>query len=216
MPQFNTVATSAADKATFMSKVWAYFGLAILVAALGAWSGEIVMQTLAGVGIPYYAVHIAFMGLMFAQWKFSHVPAMLYVFAFVSGLVLYPTLAFADATGQMMAVIQALLSAGGLFFAAAIFGYTTKKDLSGMGQFLMMTMFGLFIASIINIFIGGDTMRMILSGVGVVLFSAYTSYDVQAIKNGAYDSAVSAAYHLYFNLFAIFQYLLSFFLSAGE
>ena len=211
MSQFESVATQINEKATFMSKVWTYFGLAILVAALGAWSGELVLQY-----IPYMAVYIAFMGLMFAQWKLSENAIMLYLFAFVSGLVIYPTLAFAAMTGQMTAVIQALLSASGLFFATAIFGYTTKKDLSGMGQFLMMTMFGLFIAGIINIFMHNEMMHMIISGVGVVLFSAYTSYDIQAIKNGAYRSPVQAAYHLYFNLFAIFQYMLSFFLNYGE
>ena len=211
---FQTMA-STERSVSFMSTVWMYFGFAIAVAALGAWAGGMIIAATS-----FWVPYIAFMGLMLTQtfWaenKSLGIP-LFFVFAFCSGAILYPTLAFASMTGQIGAVIQALLSASGLFFAAAIWGYTTKKDLSGWGQFLFFTMIGLFIAGILNIFLGNGMFQMIISGIGVVLFSAYTAYDLQAIKNGAYNSPVMAALHLYINLFAIFNHLLTFFLSSNE
>jgi FtsH-binding integral membrane protein len=203
------------ERAKFISSVWAYFGLAIGMATIGAWAGEIIISSL-GFFIPY----IAFIALMLTQgfWATNkNIAAPLFIlFAFISGTILYPTLAYASMTGQIGAVIQALLASSGLFFAAAIWGYTTKKDLSGMGQFLFFTMIGVFIAGVVNIFLGNSLLDLIISGIAVVLFSAYTAYDIQAIKNGLYDSAIMAALHLYINMFALFSNLLNIFLSTND
>ncbi len=200
-------------RADFLAKVWAYFGLAIATAAVGAYFGKEIIILPHSFYVPYGI----FMALMFTQgmWGNSKTFAvpMFLLFAFSSGTILYPTLAFAAQTGQILAVIQALAASAGLFFAAAIFGYTTKKDLSGMGQFLFFTMLGVFIAGIVNIFIGSSMMSFIISCISVVLFSAYTAYDLQAIKNGAYESAIMAATHLYINIFALFNNLLNIFLA---
>jgi len=200
-------------RADFLAKVWAYFGLAIATAAVGAYFGREIITLTHSFYVPYGV----FMLLMFTQgfWTNSKtfaIPLFL-LFAFSSGTILYPTLAFAAQTGQIAAVVQALAASAGLFFAAAIFGYTTKKDLSGMGQFLFFTMIGVFIAGIVNIFIGSSFVSFIISCVSVVLFSAYTAYDLQAIKNGAYESAIMAATHLYINIFALFTSLLNIFLN---
>jgi len=200
-------------RADFLAKVWAYFGLAIATAAVGAYFGKEIITLTQSFYVPYGV----FMLLMFTQgfWANSKtfaIPLFL-LFAFSSGTILYPTLAFAAQTGQIAAVVQALAASAGLFFAAAIFGYTTKKDLSGMGQFLFFTMIGVFIAGIVNIFIGSSLVSFIISCISVVLFSAYTAYDLQAIKNGAYESAIMAATHLYINIFALFTNLLNIFLN---
>lgn len=205
--------SSVTARADFLAKVWAYFGVAIATAAVGAYFGkEIIMLTQS-----FYVPYGIFMVLMLTQgmWANSKTFAipMFLLFAFASGIILYPTLAFAAMTGQISAVIQALAASAGLFFAAAIFGYTTKKDLSGMGQFLFFTMIGVFIAGIVNIFIGSSLVSFIISCISVVLFSAYTAYDLQAIKNGAYGSAIMAATHLYINIFALFTNLLNIFLN---
>jgi len=200
-------------RAEFLAKVWAYFGVAIATAAVGAYFGKEIIMLAHSFYVPYGI----FMLLMFTQTMWGNSKTfglpMFLLFAFSSGTILYPTLAFAAQTGQIMAVVQALAASAGLFFAAAIFGYTTKKDLSGMGQFLFFTMIGVFIAGIVNIFIGSSMMSFIISCISVVLFSAYTAYDLQAIKNGAYESAIMAATHLYINIFALFSNLLNIFLS---
>lgn len=213
---------SAQKQATFLSTVWTYFGLAVAVASLGAWAG---MPILFAVGSPWIPF-IAFMAMMFTQgmWinsKTFRIP-MFFLFTFISGVILAPTLYFAGATGQIGAVVQALVAASGTFFAAALFGYVTKKDLSGWGQFLFMGMMGLLIVGLMSIAgqafnIGflqfGDTFSYIYSGISIVIFAAYTSYDLQNIKNGLYSSPLQAAMSLYINMFILVQNMLNLFLS---
>ncbi len=198
--------------ATFLSKTWMYFGLAILTAAVGAFLAPFV--------IPYttfWGPYVFFIILMFTQgfWitnKTWSTPVF-FLFAMASGMIIYPTLAYASMTGQFAAIIQALVASSATFFAAALFGYTTKKDLSGMGQFLFITMIGLLIASVVNIFLVNTIFSLVLSGIAVVLFAAYTAYDLQAIKNGWYATPLQAALSLYINIFALFQNLLNLFLT---
>jgi FtsH-binding integral membrane protein len=206
---------SREKSATFLSAVWAYFGLAIAMSALGAWAAPLYID-LAN-PLFFWGVIIAHAGLMLMGHIWAHkkeiaVP-LFFVFAFLSGTVLYPLLAFAALTGQIMAIFNALVATASLFFAAAVVGYTTKKDLSGMGQFLFFAMIGLIVVSIMNIFFFSGIVSTILSVVTVIVFSGFVSYDMQNIKNGVYSSPIYAALHLFISLFAIFQNLLSLFLS---
>lgn len=210
------VSAQSTSQSRFLSAVWTWFGIGIAMAAVGAWAGQPILNAVGSFYIPYGA----FIGMMFLQfvWNWPEdkkfgTPLYL-LFTFLSGVVLYPTLVFASATGQMEAVFQALVASAGLFFVAAVWGYTTKKDLSGMGQFLFFTMIGLFIAGLLNAFVfKSDMGSMIISGIAVVLFSAYTAYDLQAIKNGMFRTPISAAINLYINMFALFSHLLNLFLS---
>jgi len=68
------------------------------------------------------------------------------------------------------------------FGALSLWGYTTKRDLSGMGTFLMMGLFGLIIASIVNIFLQSSAMEWTLSIIGLLVFAGFTAYDTQRIK----------------------------------
>ncbi|MFA6034797.1 MAG: Bax inhibitor-1/YccA family protein [Myxococcota bacterium] len=70
----------------------------------------------------------------------------------------------------------------GTFGAMSAFGYLTKRDLSGMGQFLMMGLFGIIIASIVNIFVASTTLMWVTTYVGVLVFTGLTAYDTQKIK----------------------------------
>jgi FtsH-binding integral membrane protein len=78
---------------------------------------------------------------------------------------------------------NAFVSTGALFGAMSLWGVTTKKDLSGWGHYLMMGLFGLIIASLINMFLRSDGMSYLISYVGVLLFTGLTAYDTQRIKN---------------------------------
>ena len=69
------------------------------------------------------------------------------------------------------------------FAGLSLWGYTTKKDISGWGSFLIMGVIGLIIASIINIFLGSETMAFVISGIGVLIFAGLTAYDTQRLKN---------------------------------
>ncbi|MEE4154771.1 MAG: Bax inhibitor-1/YccA family protein, partial [Erythrobacter sp.] len=70
----------------------------------------------------------------------------------------------------------------GAFAGLSLFGYTTKKDLSGLGTFLIMGLIGLIIAMILNIFLQSGTLAFVISGLGVLIFAGLTAYDTQRLK----------------------------------
>jgi uncharacterized protein len=108
----------------------------------------------------------------------------------------------------------------GTFGAMSIYGYTTKKDLTKLGSFLMMGLFGIIIASIVNIFMKSTMMYYVISIIGVLVFVGLTAYDTQKIKNMylASDSgevmgkkAVMGALTLYLDFINLFIMLLRLF-----
>lgn len=87
-----------------------------------------------------------------------------------------------------MDVARAFFITSGMFAGASLFGYTTKKDLSGVGRFLMMAAIGLLIAMIVNIFIASSMFSLILSAGIVLVFAGLTAYETQQIKNWYMDT----------------------------
>ena len=105
------------------------------------------------------------------------------------------------------------------FAALSIYGYTTKKSLSGLGSFLIMGVFGLIIAQIVNIFMASTQLDFMISIVGVLIFAGLTAYDTQKIKNmylagdnneAAGKKSVLGALTLYLDFILMFQFLLAF------
>ncbi len=113
------------------------------------------------------------------------------------------------------AIFKAFIATTGMFAAMAAFGYFTKKDLSGIGQFLLMALFGIIIASIVNAFFVQSAMAsMAIDVVVVLVFAGLTAYDTQKIKqvflvHGAVGNlAILGALHLYLDFINIFRSLL--------
>lgn len=77
------------------------------------------------------------------------------------------------------------------FAGLSLFGYTTKRDLTGMGSFLIMAVWGLIAAMVLNMFVGSEPMAYVLSAAGIVIFAGLTAYDTQKIKS-AYRTGISA------------------------
>jgi len=71
----------------------------------------------------------------------------------------------------------------GTFAGMSLYGYTTKRDLSGMGSFLMMGLIGIIIASIVNMFLASSALHFVISVIGVLIFVGLTAYDTQKIKS---------------------------------
>jgi hypothetical protein len=120
---------------------------------------------------------------------------------------------------KLPSVITSFFSAAAMFGAAAIYGYTTKRSLTGLGGFLFMGVIGLIVASIVNVFLGSSTIGWVIALIGVIIFTVITAYDVQRIKYGDYITAtgsiekasVLGALHLYINFVNIFLFLLRLF-----
>ena len=107
-----------------------------------------------------------------------------------------------------------------MFGAMSVWGYTTKRDLTGMGSFLFMGLIGIVIASIVNIFLASDAMSFVISIVGVLVFTGLTAYDTQSIKEEYYagDSselaakkAIMGALRLYLDFINLFIMMLQLF-----
>ena len=106
------------------------------------------------------------------------------------------------------------------FGALSLYGYITKKDLSGWGSFLFMGLIGIVIASLVNIFIGSSALQFAISVIGVLVFSGLTAYDTQQIKEMYYRGddattqgrkAIMGALRLYLDFINLFVMLLSLF-----
>jgi len=103
------------------------------------------------------------------------------------------------------------------FGALSLYGYTTKRDLTAFGSFLMMGLFGLIIASVVNVFLGWSTLSFITSVGGVLIFGGLTAWDTQMLKNMYYGTngdeetnklAIYGALNLYMDFLNIFISLL--------
>jgi FtsH-binding integral membrane protein len=148
--------------------------------------------------------HLSVSGAQIAFWAFSALMGI----SLSSIFLVY--------TGTSIARVFFITAAS--FGALSLYGYTTKKDLSGFGTFLIMGLFGIVIASLVNIFLGSTMLQFIISCVGVVVFSGLTAYDTQNIKN-MYDvnddgtlagrKAIMGALSLYLDFINLFTMLLN-------
>lgn len=141
-----------------------------------------------------------------------------YVYAAIMGLSL--SFIFLAFTG--MSIAQTFLVTSISFAGLSLWGYTTKKDISGWGAFLIMGLIGLIVASIVNIFLGSPALHFAISVIGVLIFAGLTAYDTQKIKNDyiqhahAMDaewlakSAIMGALNLYLDFINLFLFLLQF------
>ncbi len=121
-------------------------------------------------------------------------------------------------TGESLASTFFVTAAA--FGALSLIGYTTKKDLTGMGSFLIMGVIGLIIASVVNMFMQSGTMALIISGLGVLIFAGLIAYDTQRLKMTYYQlggdqqamgvATGFGALSLFINFVNLFQFLLAF------
>ncbi|WP_414713937.1 Bax inhibitor-1/YccA family protein [Sphingomonas sp.] len=114
-------------------------------------------------------------------------------------------------------IAMAFFTASAMFAGLSLVGYTTRRDLTGMGNFLFMGLIAVIGASLVNLFIGSSVLQMVLSVVGVIVFAGLTAWDTQRLKSEyiAYGRseagdklAIMGALSLYLNLINMFQLLL--------
>jgi FtsH-binding integral membrane protein len=138
-----------------------------------------------------------------------------WAFAAVMGLSMSSI--FLVFTGTSIA--QTFFAVAAAFLGLSLYGYTTKRDLSGFGTFLIMGVVGLFVAMLINLFLQSPAMQLAISAIGVLLFAGLTAYDTQKIKSMyAYVAGsdmmgkvvIMGALNLYLDFVNMFTFLLQF------
>jgi uncharacterized protein len=122
---------------------------------------------------------------------------------------------------KLGSITSVFFTTSAAFAALSLYGYTTKKDLSGWGSFLIMGVVGLFIASIVNIWLASSALQFAISCLGVLIFAGLTAYDTQQIKDGYYavyhdaaavsKGAIMGALTLYLDFINMFTSMLNIF-----
>ena len=155
--------------------------------------------------------------MSFGQNRFSAGTLQLMFWGFAALMGASMSTIFLVYTGQSIATT--FFATAGAFAGLSLFGYTTKKDLSGWGSFLIMGVIGLIVASLVNMFLQSPMMHYVISFLGVLIFAGLTAYDTQRIKSMyAYvagtdmvgKTVVLSALSLYLDFINMFQFLLSF------
>ena len=178
-----------------------------------------VAQTVYGSPLQYVVMFAPFALVMYLSFKINKLSPftarnVFYLYAALMGLSLSSILLVF--TGESVA--RAFFVTAAAFAALSIYGYTTKKSLSGLGSFLIMGVFGLIIAQIVNMFLGSSQLDFMITIIGVLIFAGLTAYDTQKIKNmylagddaeTARKKSIMGALNLYLDFILMFQFLLA-------
>lgn len=224
-----TVAKAQSQASTvFLAKVfnWMAIGMALTAgAAFIVATSPAAQAVIFGNKLVFYGLIFGELGLVFylsarVEKLSAQTATGLFIgYALLNGLTLSAILL--RYTGASIAAT--FLITAGMFGAMAVYGMVTKKDLSGIGSFCIMGLFGIIIASVVNIFMGSSMMSWVISGIGVMVFTGLTAYDVQKITqigaSGIMQSgeaairktAIMGALSLYLDFINLFLMLLYFF-----
>ena len=206
----------------YMSKVYGYMATGLLGTALAAYFGAASGLYISLAQTPFiWLLVLAPLGMVLflsaRLHKMSSATAknMFWLYAGLTGLSLsYVLLAF---TG--VSVVRTFLVTAASFGALSLYGYTTKRDLSGMGSFLFMGLIGIILAAIVNFFLQSSALHFAISVIGVLIFAGLTAYDTQDIKRIYYagdtretaeKKAIMGALRLYLDFINMFLLLLQF------
>lgn len=155
----------------------------------------------------FFSFRIDRMSVSAAQMTF-------WAFAAIMGLSLSSI--FLVFTGA--SITQTFFVTAAAFGALSLFGYTTRRDLTAMGSFLIMGVFGIIIAMLVNLFLQSSALQFAISAIGVLVFAGLTAYDTQKIKESYYEgdvavmgrNAIMGALTLYLDFVNMFSFLLNF------
>ena len=215
-----SISNSAQYVTDGMNRVYSNMFMAVMNSMLVSYfvSTSPALMTFLFTGVLKWIVILAPLAAIFAISFYMHkvtkgqAMLMLHGFAALMGL----SFATIFVVYTSMSIVQAFLGAACLFLAMSLYGYTTKRDLTSVGQFMFIGLIGIIIASVINIFIGSSLMQMVVSALAVIIFLGLTAYDTQKIREMlAYDrnghAEVSGALTLYLDFINLFLSLLQLF-----
>ena len=206
-----------------MLRVYNYMGLGLVMTGLVAF----IVGTTPALYVPIFSTplkwfvmlaplaFVLFFSFRMESMSASGAQTLFWAFCAVMGLSLASI--FLVFTGTSIA--RTFFIAAAMFGATSLYGYTTKRDLSQFGSFLIMGLIGVVIASLVNLFLASGALQFAISVIGIVVFVGLTAWDTQSIKEQYAENfdgeskqklAVFGAFSLYLNFINIFQLLLNF------
>jgi FtsH-binding integral membrane protein len=207
-----------------MLKVYNYMSSGVLltgIVSLLFFNSGYAASIMLGGGILPWIIILSPLAIVFAmsfgvnRMQTSTLQMLFWAFATLMGLSM--STLFLVYTGTSIA--QTFFATAAAFLGLSLYGYTTKRDLSGFGTFLIMGVVGILVALLINMFLQSSAMALAISAIGVLLFAGLTAYDTQRIKSMYLQlqgteflgkAAIMGALSLYLDFINMFQFLLSF------
>ncbi|MFC3227131.1 Bax inhibitor-1/YccA family protein [Marinibaculum pumilum] len=222
-------ATRTADRAvvdqalrSYMLRVYNLMASGLLVSGIVAVviaMSPAVQQVVFQPGLVWLFI-LAPIGILFAmsfginKWSAGTVQGMYWLMVAAFGVSL--STIFIAYTSE--SIVRVFFITAATFGAMSLYGYTTKRDLSGWGTFLFMGLIGILIASVVNIFLESSMLQFVVSVIGVLIFTGLTAYDTQRIKSDFYEGdpaevmskkSIMGAVSLYLNFLNLFMLLMS-------
>lgn len=220
------------NASVFMQQVYTWMTAAMLVtaaAAYGVTTSPALMGMIFGSTISMILLMVAIFGLViYLQAAMPRLSAgaatgFFLLYAALMGVMLGPILLVYTASS----ITQAFVVTAGMFAGMSVFGAVTKRDLTGMGSFLMMGLWGILLAMIVNLFLRSPMMDFVISIIGVIVFAGLTAFDTQKLRamgdNAPLDDTVAirrgailGALTLYLDFINMFLFLLRIFGNARD
>jgi len=212
----------------YVRSVYNWMGIGLALTGFMAYyvsSSESILRLVFGNPLLLMVLIVAELGLVFAiagmvnRMSAGTATALFVIYSGLNGVTLSSIfLVYAQAS-----IVSTFFICAATFIACSLYGWTTKKDLTSLGGFMMMGLIGIVIASLVNLFIQSSSVSMIISYIGVFVFVGLTAYDTQKIKNMAMTQpanldgavvrkgAIVGALSLYLDFINLFLMLLSIF-----
>lgn len=214
------VARSQTEVNSVLTQVYKNMFFAVLVSMLTSWwvSSNPALMTFLFSGLVKWLVIFAPLAAVFALTglidRMTKLQAHLALHGFAVLMGLSLSMIFAVFTAA--SIVNAFMGAATLFGVMAAWGHSTKRDLSGWGNFLLVGVIAVVIASVINIFLGSSVLAMTVSALAILIFTALTAYDSQRIREEIQADVddrimITGALSLYLNFINIFTSLLNLF-----
>ena len=214
--------TESTAFAGWLTSTFAWMFLALALTGVVGWftlSSPKILDTMTGLFLPIVIVQLVIgFGLGLAITRISAMVAMLMFFVYAATMGVTIALIIYWAGYSAATVLSAAAAAAGMFGGAAVYGLVTRRNLATMAGYLVMALIGIIVASVVNIFIGWQTLNFIISVAGVLIFTGLTAYTVQQIATGKLAAwlgpdkgAVFGAFQLYLNAINMFLFLMRIF-----
>ncbi|MBS0969595.1 Bax inhibitor-1/YccA family protein [Chimaeribacter arupi] len=173
---------------TYMAQVYGWMTCGLLLTAFVSWyaaNTPAVMQAIFSSQITFFGLIIAQLAVVFVlsglvnRLSGAAATALFMLYSVLTGL----TMSSIFVLYTYSSIASTFVVTGGMFGAMSLFGYTTKRDLSGMGSMLFMALIGIVLASLVNIWLKSTALMWAVTYIGVIVFVGLTAYDTQKLKN---------------------------------
>jgi len=212
--EYGIVLSSPEERNRVLKNTYWLLALSMLPTVLGAWLGvETGLSKVLSGWVGLVVILAGGFGFIYAIEKTKNsaagVPVLL-GFTFFMGLMISSLIAavLGFKNGSSL-VMTAFGGTAGVFFVMASLASVIKRDLSGMGKWLFVGAIVMMVGGIINVFVGSSVGMMVISMMGIAIFSAYMLYDIKQIIDGGETNYISATLALYLDIINVFQSLLA-------